>query len=161
MDTLSHALWGKGLFGYRGHGYISLLFGASHDLITFFPWMLIKFINGTFFDLGFGKPPLETIPDWVFLMYNFSHSFITGFLVVLFFYFVRKNYLWFAALAWPFHIVLDFPFHTKDFFPTKIIWPISDFSFDGISWMRAEVWFANLGLLALLFIYRYCQKRVY
>ena len=28
MDTLSHALWGKGLFGYRKYGWYALLFGS-------------------------------------------------------------------------------------------------------------------------------------
>ena len=57
-------------------------------------------------------------------------------------------------LAWPFHIVLDFPFHSQEYFPTKIIWPMSDFSFDGIPWSNPEVWFPNLAGLILLYIYR-------
>ena len=35
MDTLSHALWGKGLFGYRGYGKLALFFGAMPDLSSF------------------------------------------------------------------------------------------------------------------------------
>ena len=35
MDTLSHALWGKGLFGYRGYGKLAILFGAMPDLCSF------------------------------------------------------------------------------------------------------------------------------
>ena len=114
MDTFSHALWGKALFGRKGTNLFALLFGASPDIIAFVPWMILRLINGTFFDREFGKPPpIEIIPDWVFFMYDFSHSFITGFLLVFLLYYFRKDYLWFAALAWPFHTVLDFPFHTK------------------------------------------------
>jgi len=120
LDTLSHTLWGKALFGYKGFRFSPLLLGAAPDLIAFLPWMIIRILNGTFFDRKFGEPPpLEIVPDWVFFMYDFSHSFVTGFLLVFLLYYFRKDYLWFAALAWPFHTVLDFPFHTKEFFPTK------------------------------------------
>ncbi len=155
MDTFSHALWGKALFGRKGTNLFALLFGASPDIIAFVPWMILRLINGTFFDREFGKPPpIEIIPDWVFFMYDFSHSFITGFLLVFLLYYFRKDYLWFAALAWPFHTVLDFPFHTKEFFPTKIFWPFSDFYIDGIPWSRPEVWFTNIILLALVLLYK-------
>ena len=155
MDTFSHALWGKALFGRKGTNLLALLFGASPDIIAFLPWMILRLINGTFFDREFGKPPpIEIIPDWVFFMYDFSHSFITGFLLVFLLYYFRKDYLWFAALAWPFHTVLDFPFHTKEFVPTKIFWPFSDFYIDGIPWSRPEVWFTNIILLALVLLYK-------
>jgi len=155
LDTFSHALWGKALFGRKGTNLFALLFGASPDIIAFVPWMILRLINGTFFDREFGKPPpIEIIPDWVFFMYDFSHSFITGFLLVFLLYYFRKDYLWFAALAWPFHTVLDFPFHTKEFFPTKIFWPFSDFYIDGIPWSRPEVWFTNIILLALVLLYK-------
>ena len=36
MDTLSHALWGKGLFGYRGNPWLALFFGAMPG--PFFIW---------------------------------------------------------------------------------------------------------------------------
>jgi hypothetical protein len=58
-------------------------------------------------------------------------------------------------LAWPFHIVLDFPFHTKEFFPVKIFWPLSDMHFDGISWSSPEVIIPNCAGIILLYIYRY------
>ena len=51
-------------------------------------------------------------------------------------------------LAWPFHIILDFPFHSKEYFPTKIIWPVSDFSFDGI---RGQI--RKFGFQILLVLY--------
>ncbi len=35
MDTLSHALWGRGLFGYRGMPWLALFFGAMPDLASF------------------------------------------------------------------------------------------------------------------------------
>ena len=56
-------------------------------------------------------------------------------------------------LAWPFHILLDFPFHAKSYFATPLFWPFSDFSIDGIPWSHWYIWYPNVaGLIILLLI---------
>ena len=154
MDTLSHALWGRGLFGYRGNPYWSLFFGALPDLFSFGIYFTINlFLSPS--NLKSGKPELEEIPSYVFNLYDITHSLVIALIFIyLIFFFVNKN-IAFAMLAWPFHIILDFPFHTADFFPTPILWPILDVKFDGISWSTPYVWFSNIGGLIILFIYRY------
>ncbi|MGY8808730.1 MAG: hypothetical protein ACKVLG_02120, partial [Fidelibacterota bacterium] len=89
-----------------------------------------------------------------FFNYDLFHSFIVAFLFIGIVYFFKKS-IAFAMLAWPFHILLDFPFHSKEYFPTKFLWPINDFSIDGIPWSNPEVWFPNLAGIILLYIYRY------
>jgi hypothetical protein len=150
MDTLSHALWGKGLFGYRGYGKLALFFGAMPDLSSFGLLFVIQIINGVYIP---GAPKLETLPDWLFFNYDVSHSFITSFVCIIFVYFFNKQVA-FTMLAWPFHILLDFPFHSKAYFPTKLFYPISNFSFDGIPWSNPEIWFPNISGIIILFIYR-------
>ena len=151
MDTFSHALWGKGLFSYRGLPWVALFFGAFPDLFSFGILFILRIFTGEF---SSGPPPLETIPTWVFVNYNISHSFISAFIAIGIVLLYRKN-IAFAMLAWPFHIVLDFPFHTKDYFPTKFFWPLSNFFVDGIPWNIPEVWFPNIAGIILLFMYRY------
>ena len=75
MDTLSHALWGKGLFGYRKYRALSLLFGALPDLLSFGLYFLIRLLSQGI-NIEFGRPEFDTIPYWVFSMYNLSHSFV-------------------------------------------------------------------------------------
>jgi hypothetical protein len=155
MDVFSHALWGRGLFGFRGRPWMALMFGAMPDLLSFGAYSGYRLFNGTYVP---GPPVLENIPDWVFVSYNLSHSFVTALL------FVGLASLWrrdiaFAMLAWPFHICLDFPFHTARYFPTHIFWPISDYYFDGISWGTPQVWFPNIAGLIVLFIWRYFQQK--
>ena len=104
MDTISHALWGKALFGYRKHLYLPIFFGAIPDLIPFIPNLFFKLISGQF---SFGRPSISSIPEWVFTLYDFSHSLITGVLIVIIFYLLGKKSLSFASLAWPFHILVD------------------------------------------------------
>ena len=152
MDTFSHALWGRGLFGYRGRPWLALFFGAMPDLFSFGILLTVRMFSGNF-QLGGGPPSLDTIPWWVFINYDISHSFVSAFLCIWIVNRYRKD-IAFAMWAWPFHILLDFPFHSKEFFPTKLLYPLTDFSFDGIPWSRPEVWFPNLAGIIILFIYR-------
>jgi membrane-bound metal-dependent hydrolase YbcI (DUF457 family) len=87
-------------------------------------------------------------------MDNLSHSFLTAFIVIAIVAKFKKELVW-PMLAWPFHIVLDFPFHTKEFFPVKIFWPLSDVHFDGIAWSSPEVIIPNCAGIILLYVYRY------
>ena len=150
MDTFSHAFWGRGLFGYRGHPWLALFFGAAPDLFSFGILILIRL---TTLQFSAGPPPIETIPWWLFVNYDISHSFVSAFLCIWIVNRYRKD-IAFAMWAWPFHILLDFPFHSKEFFPTKLLYPLTDFSFDGIPWSRPEIWFPNLAGIIILFIYR-------
>ncbi|MCH8067856.1 MAG: hypothetical protein IID16_01085, partial [Candidatus Marinimicrobia bacterium] len=79
MDTFSHTLWGYGLFGYRGRPWIAVIFGAMPDLVSFGPFLVIRILSGT---IEPGPPPLEIIPGWVSMNYNFSHSFVIAFLSI-------------------------------------------------------------------------------
>ena len=154
MDTLSHALWGKGVFGYRGRPYWSLFFGALPDLFSFGLYFIISLLFSPH-NINFGKPKLNEIPDYVFYLYDITHSLIIALIFIVLVYFFIKKDIAFAMLAWPLHIMLDFPFHTADFFPTPILWPIFDIRFDGISWSKPYVWFSNITGIIILYIYRY------
>ena len=156
MDTLSHALWGRGLFGYRGHKWLAIFFGAMPDLFSFGILIIVGLFSGNYTSGNYayeGPPSLESIPNWVFFNYDLSHSFITAFLCIGIVYYFNRS-LTFPMLAWPFHILLDFPFHSKEYFPTKFLWPLTDFSIDGIPWSNPEVWFPNMAGIIILFIYR-------
>ena len=156
MDTLSHALWGRGLFGYRGYKWLAIFFGSMPDLFSFGILIIVRIFSGHYSSGNYtysGPPSLESIPDWLFFSYNLSHSFIIAFLCIGIVYFFNKS-LAFPMLAWPFHILLDFPFHSKEYFPTKFLWPLTDFSIDGIPWSNPEIWFPNVAGIIILFIYR-------
>ena len=156
MDTLSHALWGKGLFGYRKYRWYSFLFGALPDLFSFG----IYFIHSIFFSSSpiMGRPTRSEIPEWVYSLYDISHSLVIASLFIFIAYKINKEFA-FPMLAWPAHIILDFFTHSIEFFPTPILWPISDFKFDGIPWSNPIVFFANVLVIFLLFIYRWKRAK--
>ena len=151
MDTLSHALWGKGLFGYRKYRWYSFLFGALPDLFSFG----IYFIHSVFFSSSplMGRPTRSEIPEWVYSLYDISHSLVIASIFIFIAYKINKEFA-FPMLAWPAHIILDFFTHSIEFFPTPILWPISDFKFDGIPWSNPIVFFANVICIFFLFVYR-------
>lgn len=150
MDTLSHTLWGYGLFGYKRYAAVAMLFGAMPDLISFGAYMVLQIAQGTWHP---GPPPIDTLPQWLFNSYAFGHSFIVS-LSVIGLVALWKKPIAFAMLAWPFHIVLDFPFHSFKYFPTPIFWPFSDFKIDGIPWSHWYIWLPNVAGLIILFYIR-------
>ena len=152
MDTISHALWGKGLFGYQKYKYLPYVFGVIPDLASFGIYYLFNIIiNPT--NMKFGKPELSEIPSWVFNLYDFSHSIIIAMIFILIAYFFKRD-LCFSMLAWPFHIILDFFTHSIEYFPTPIFWPISNYRFDGIPWSNPYIIIINIICIFLIFIYR-------
>ena len=158
MDTLSHALYGKGFFGYRKYRWFSFLFGALPDLLSFGLYFLyILLLN--IVKLNFGKPSDDTIPYWVYDLYDFSHSIVIAFIFIGIAYKINKDFS-FPMLAWPSHIILDFFTHSIEFFPTPIFWPVSDFKFDGIPWSTPSILIINVVCIFLLFVYRKKKKNI-
>jgi hypothetical protein len=155
MDTLSHALWGSGLFGYRGHFWLALFFGAFPDLFSFGIFMLMQLANGQFTP---GAPPLSIIPDWLFTSYDTTHSLVIAGGAIAIVAALNRN-LAFAMLGWPFHILLDAPFHSAAYFPTRVFYPLSDFYIDGIPWNRPWIWYPNLAGVLLLLTWRLWVRR--
>ena len=163
MDTLSHALWGKGFFGYRGKPYWSLFFGVLPDLFSFGIYYIITLLFNPQ-NIPSRKPQF-TDDHYIHTLYDFSHSLLIAAICVgIVYIMINKNFA-FAMLAWPLHILVDFPFHTAEYFPTPILfplgelWPILDIKFDGISWIEPYVLFPNFAGLIILYIYRFRIKK--
>lgn len=150
MDTFSHALYGKGFFGYRKYRWASFLFGVIPDLSSFGIYFIVRLFS---VGLQLGKPAIEEIPLWVIELYNISHSIITAFILIFITYLINKDLAW-PMLAWPVHIIVDLLTHSIEFFPTPIFWPLSDFKFDGVPWSNIYVFITNIILIFLIFFYR-------
>ena len=151
MDAFSHALWGGGLFGYRGHMRLALFFGVFPDLASFGLWLPSYYLNHGFV---FGPPPLELIPAWVITNYNFSHSLVVAGTAVALAAAWKKE-IAFAMLGWILHIFMDAPFHSIEYFPTHVFWPVSEWTFDGIAWSNPWIWFPNVAGLIVLYFWRW------
>ena len=82
MDTISHGLWGKGLFGYRKYRWFAILFGVVPDILSFGVYFLFNLLTSPT-TIKLGKPKLSELPQWVFSLYDFSHSLVTATVFIL------------------------------------------------------------------------------
>ena len=89
MDTFSHALWGSGLFGFRGYKKWALFWGAAPDLFSFGILLLIRMVS---LEFSLGRPSLDSIPGWVFINYDISHSFVSAYIVIAMVWRVNKTF---------------------------------------------------------------------
>ncbi len=89
-------------------------------------------------------------------LYHISHSLIVFSAVIGAVWLVRRR-LWLPMLAWPLHVLCDIPSHTRRFFPTPFLWPLSHYEFSGISW--GNPWFMLVNYTALGITYYVLWRR--
>ena len=148
MDTLAHGFWSFAIFHKKKYVWLAVLFGILPDLLSFGILLLTRALSGAQFERG--PPSVDGLPSWLFISYNMMHSFVVFVIVFLAVYLLTKKWLWYMV-AWPIHIFIDIPTHSTRFFPTPFLWPISNYSFDGISW--ATPWFMWMDYLSLIVIF--------
>lgn len=121
------------------------------DMFSFGPFFLMTMLG--FADTPFregGPPPAESIPEFVYSLYNITHSFIIFAVVFAIVWAIFKRPIM-EMLAWPLHILVDIPTHSYQFFPTPFLWPVSDIKIDGTPWGEPWIFFPNLALLGLAY----------
>lgn len=153
MDVFSHGLWGGLVLGRNGGYSLAAAFGMLPDLLAFGPYIAVSAVRKKF---AVGKPNAGEIPEWVHVMYNITHSFITSGIIFTVLFFINRGAA-FLFLAWPLHIIFDIPTHRRDFFPTKFLYPLSTFHFSGIEWSNRYIMSANILLLAAAYGWAYLK----
>jgi hypothetical protein len=157
MDVISHALWSNLMFkeARTPEQLLAIALGTAPDLLAFAPMMAVQAIKKQRkqwkkVDENNYKEIAASIPNWVYRVYDITHSipvWIVGFLT---WWYLAGSIPW-PAFAWLVHILVDIPTHTIDFFPTPFLWPLSKYRFGGISW--GERWFMRTNYAALGVMY--------
>jgi hypothetical protein len=149
MDTISHGLWGALSFGRKNKKIFILAFliGALPDIIAI-GWQFLTQFSGS---VALRTPALETIPSYIYDLYNITHSLVISVILfaILFLIFRDKSI---PFLAWPLHVLFDIPSHSLNFFPTPYLWPFETPFFDGIPWVTPWVFFLNWAILIVLYV---------
>ncbi|MFA6973417.1 MAG: hypothetical protein WC238_01580 [Parcubacteria group bacterium] len=161
MDIISHGLWGSGVFGRKDRKsfWLTFFFGVAPDLFSFgilFVANLLGILERP--DFSHGTPSPASVPQFVHVLYNYTHSLVIFLAVFLLVWFIRKKPFWLMG-AWALHILIDIPSHSSAFFPTPFLWPVSNFHVNGISWGNPVVYVPNLILLAILYLWFFIAKR--
>lgn len=157
MDVFSHALWTNLLYypTYKDRLKARLwaaFFGVLPDLISFTPSTLYLLLSRTDFPRGVEQLPDLAIFRYAVESYNYTHSLVTFFLILLIVTVIRRGKIWWPLFGWLFHIVLDLFTHKADFFATPILFPLSNLKYlHGFSW--AEPHFLLINWIVLLVLY--------
>lgn len=151
---------------------LGFFWGIFPDLISFAPVTIIFLYGGVFGGLDLTHLPrpehvVNLVPQlpviyWLTLaIYNLSHSAIIFLAAFLGTWLVRYYHhrhsgrrlalgsapVW-EMSAWLFHIILDIPTHSNEFFPTPFLWPATNVHFDGLPWSQTP-WVMVLNFCAL------------
>lgn len=148
MDVFSHGLWGALVFGRQGNATIAAALGMAPDIISFGPHFVINAVRGK---IVREKPELSTIPSWVFKIYDFTHSLVVYAAIYILLRTIFGIELAYLSLAWLLHILIDIPTHSKNFFPTKFLYPLSNFHVNGTPWSNKKILLGNFLLLTLAY----------
>lgn len=149
MDVFAHFLWTYVIFHKTQNPWLAAIFGVVPDLLSFG----VLFVMNTFTGKSWlkGPPNISEIPSYVTKSYNFTHSLVIFLIIFLMIYLITKKFYIFL-LGWPLHILLDIPSHTNKFFPTPFLFPISAYTFNGISWASPIFMIINYSLLAITYV---------
>jgi hypothetical protein len=161
MDIVSHGLWGGIAFGRRNKKsfWLSLLFGMGPDLLAFGPFVILVLL-GVAKRPNFSREPPDpnSIPHYVYQLYNFSHSLIVFAILFAILWLILRRPIW-VFCAWGLHIIFDIPTHSYRFFPTPFLWPVSGFEINGHSWATPEILIPNVLLLMILYVWFFLLRK--
>lgn len=147
-DYLAHALWSYVFFHKTEKPWKAILFGILPDTISF-GWVMIYLL---FTGFEFGPPSAELFPRALPITYGLGHSLVVALAVIAIVYLIKKK--WYIYMfAWPIAILIDTPLHTRELFPTPFLWPLSSWTFPGVSWASSWFMLLNYSLLLLAFAY--------
>lgn len=183
MDVVAHGLWAgaaskaanKKLLEPKGKKPLNVWraawWGVFPDMFAFaIPWIWLGV------DLARGAiawsdipgpenaepPPADTYPVFGLAtsLYSISHSVVVFAVVFLFTLAARKRPPWEMG-GWLFHILIDIPTHSYQFFPTPVFWPISGWKFShGISWHQPWFMVMNYSAIALAYWFLFMRPRL-
>lgn len=160
MDIISHGLYGGVAFGRRSRKdfLIAFFFGMAPDLFSFGIFTVGAWL-GIFDrpDWSAGPPPETMIPQFVHILYGWTHSFVVFAAIFGIVWLIRRKPS-FLMLGWPLHILVDIPTHSSQFFPTPFLWPLSDYRLNGHPWSSPEIFIPNVILLVSLYLWFYVVR---
>lgn len=147
MDIFAHFLWTYAVYFKTKYRFFAGIFGILPDMVSFGPFFVYNLLTN-----NLGMATIDSIPEYVFVGYRFTHSLIIFLVVFVVIYYIIREIPWILG-GWLLHILIDIPTHTREFFPTPFLWPLSDFNFSGISWGNPTFMAVNYSLLIIIYLY--------
>jgi hypothetical protein len=162
MDVLAHGLWSHIMYRVipetrndKKTRWWGILFGILPDFASFTPIFLVFF-----YQLFTGsarwsdnRPDFENLPlaNLTGELYSYTHSFTVFFLVFGLVWLIKEKFPW-ALIGWALHISIDIFSHSREFYPTPFLFPLSDMTVNGIPWSHPVFMVINYGLLFIFYL---------
>ena len=150
MDIFAHFFWTYAVFHKTKKPWLAALFGILPDVFSFGILFIINILSGKSFPRG--PPDPSTVPQFITNSYNYTHSLVIFIIAVILIYLITKKFYIFL-LGWPLHILIDIPSHTSKIFPTPFLYPISSYTFSGVSWANPTFMKINYSLILITYIF--------
>ena len=166
MDTVSHALYGYAMLSRdRRLAWWGALAGAAPDILFFVPYQveaLVKYGRAGLqagHDPGIwranGPPMPPALLEAYHHYYVYTHSLVLLALLASIVYAVGwRRWTW-LAVPYALHIVMDVPTHER--YLTQPFFPLSPWTFQGLSWSDPRIFVPNM--VALVLVYAVIRRR--
>jgi len=79
-------------------------------------------------------------PRWMETLHHMFHSLPVAFVAAVFIRLLSGRWPRLYLMAWVLHILIDIPTHSRQQWGPKFLWPLSDVSIDGVSWIDIILW---------------------
>lgn len=138
MDIFSHGLWAGAILGRKKKKkfFVVALISMLPDLFSIgIFWLCVLFGISSMPTWSNWHLDYSSLPSYIDPLYNMSHSLWVFFLVYLLVWIIKARPCQ-PLLAWGLHILIDIPSHSIFHFPTPFLWPLSNYRYDGISWVE-------------------------
>ena len=175
MDIFAHALWATaGVALVRRRWPISRPVVISTVVLALLPdvfhllpiigwWM---FADGSFdivraYAIAVpGQLPVlpKMVGIWSHHLHCIAHSAIVAGVITLLVWTVRRT-LWIPLLGWWSHIVIDVFTHSADYYPSPVLYPITERGFDGIAWNTPWFMVLNYMLLSVIGLWLWLARK--
>ena len=175
MDIFAHALWvGVGVSLARRRWNIStralvatVLLATLPDIFHLLPiagWWVLA--DGSFEAVRAyaiavpGQLPVlpEMVQLWSHHLHCITHSAIVAGAVTLLVWTVRCAF-WIPFLGWWSHIIIDVFTHSADYFPSPVLYPITERGFDGLAWNTPWFMVLNYGVLVVTGLWFWSSRK--
>ena len=166
MDIFAHGLWaaaGAHGLNLKKKNKLSVawvtFWGIFPDLFAFTPVFTVLFWNLIFQKSGLrggAESAFASLGPLTSHLYSISHSLIVFAIIFAAVALIKKCSVW-ELSGWLLHILIDIPSHSKEFYPTPFLWPVSRFEVSGYSW--AHPVFLALNYFAIISVYILLSRR--
>lgn len=168
MDIVAHGLWAALLCRWQGRERpmrrtttaLTVGMAMAPDLVQLTPIVISALVlpeGWTALQAYFHALPhyLPVLPPLVEALMHHLHCTMHSALVataVTWLVWWRLQRLWWPLLGWWMHIVIDVFTHSADFYPSPVLYPITQQGFDGWAWNDPWLLMVNYIFILLLWL---------